>query len=378
MQYMSKLPQVGTTIFTVMSQLATEHNAINLSQGFPNFPVDPVLIDLLKTKASENVHQYAPMGGNPLLLGKIAQMVFEQYGRTIHPIDEVLVTAGATQAIFSIIQALVSAGEEVLILDPSYDCYEPPVILTGAIPVRLQLTDDFLPDWDRIRQTVNKKTKLLIINNPHNPSGRVWSENDFTQLESLMEQHPQLILLSDEVYEFITFEQMHISINQRPAISERAIIVSSFGKTFHITGWKIGYVVAPKHLMNEIKKVHQFVVFCVNSVAQATLVEYLDKVDVSKLGIFYQDKRDLFRELIKESRFSLLPSEGSYFQVASFDGISEETDVVFTKRMVVEHGVAAIPLSVFNANGRDLKLIRFCFAKDTETLTKAAARLCKI
>lgn len=378
MQTMSKLPQVGTTIFTVMSQLATEHSAINLSQGFPNFPVDPVLIDLLKAKASENVHQYAPMGGNPMLLGRIAQMVYEQYNRTVHPTDEILVTAGATQAIFSIIQALVSAGEEVIILDPSYDCYEPPVILTGAIPVRLSLTDDFLPDWDRIKQTVNKKTKLLIINNPHNPSGRVWNETDFLELESLMDQNPQLILLSDEVYEFITFEKKHISINQRPAISDRAVIVSSFGKTFHITGWKIGYLIAPKNLLNEIKKVHQFVVFCVNSVAQAVLAEYLDKVDVSKLGSFYQGKRDLFRELIKESRFKLLPSEGSYFQMASFEGISEETDVSFTKRMVVENGVAAIPLSVFNANGKDLKLIRFCFAKDTETLTKAAERLCMI
>lgn len=375
---MSKLPHIGTTIFSVMSQLANEHQAINLSQGFPNFPVDPILIDLLKRKADDNVHQYAPMGGNPTLLGKIAHMVYEQYGRTVHPSEEILVTAGATQAIFSIIQALVSAGEEVLILDPSYDCYEPPVILTGAKPIRISLSDDFLPDWGRIRQAVNKKTKMLIINNPHNPSGRVWKESDFNELESIMEQNPQLILLSDEVYEFITFEQKHISVNQRPAIADRSVIVSSFGKTFHITGWKIGYIVAPKHLLNEVKKVHQFLVFCVNSVAQAALADYLDQVNVATLGIFYQEKRDLFRELIKESRFKLLPSEGSYFQVASFEGISDDSDVEFTKKMVVEHGVASIPLSVFNSNGKDNKLIRFCFAKDTETLTKAAERLCKI
>jgi methionine aminotransferase len=375
---MSKLPHVGTTIFTVMSQLANEHQAINLSQGFPNFPVDPVLLDILRSKATENVHQYAPMGGNPPLLGKIAQMVQDQYGRSVHPAEEVLVTAGATQAIFSIIQALVSTGEEVVILDPSYDCYEPPIILTGAIPVRLSLKDDFLPDWERIRQVVNKKTRMLIINNPHNPSGRVWKDADFIELEALMEQNPQLILLSDEVYEFITFERKHISINQRPNISNRSVIVSSFGKTFHITGWKMGYIVAPQNLMIEIKKVHQFVVFCVNSLAQATLAEYLDKVDVSKLGSFYQEKRDLFRELIKASRFKLLPSEGSYFQVASFEDISDETDVAFTKRLVVENGVATIPISVFNADGKDQKLIRFCFAKDTETLTQAAERLCKI
>jgi methionine aminotransferase len=375
---MSKLPKVGTTIFTVMSQMANEYGAINLSQGFPNFPVDERLTEILRQKANENVHQYAPMGGNPVLLERVAEVIQQQYGRTCLPSDEILVTAGATQAIFAIIQALVAAGEEVLILDPSYDCYEPPVVLTGARPVRIPLSDDFMPDWDQIFSAVNSRTKLLIINNPHNPSGRVWKAEDLTKLEELVEKNPGLIILSDEVYEFITFEQKHISLNSREKLRDRSVIVSSFGKTFHITGWKVGYVVAPKSRMTEIKKVHQFLVFCVNSVAQASLAEYMKLVDVSELGAFYQEKRDFFREQIAGSRFRLLPSEGSYFQLASYEAISDLSDLEFTRSLAVNHGVAAIPLSVFNEDGRDQKLIRFCFAKDNETLTKAAERLCRI
>jgi methionine aminotransferase len=361
-----------------MSQLANEHGAINLSQGFPNFPVDSQLTDILKNIAADNIHQYAPMGGYPPLQIKIAELVNRQYQRIIHPSDEVLITAGATQAIFAIIQALVNTNEEVVILDPSYDCYEPPIILTGAKPVRIQLDDAFMPDWQRITDAVNERTRMIIINNPHNPSGRIWTESDFLQLENLLDKYPQLLVLSDEVYEYITFETKHISVNTREKIRSRSIIVSSFGKTFHITGWKIGYIVAPIALMIEIKKVHQFLVFCVNSVAQVALSQYLDKVDVAQLGAFYQDKRDLFRSLISTSRFELLPSEGSYFQVASYAQISNESDVEFTKRLVIEHGVASIPMSVFNASGKDQKLIRFCFAKDTETLTNAAKRLCEI
>lgn len=375
---MSKLPQVGTTIFTVMSKLAVEHNAINLSQGFPNFPVDEKLTDILGRIAKDPIHQYAPMAGNPALLTKIGGMIERCYGRQNDPGTELLVTAGATQAIFAAIQALVNTGEEVIILDPSYDCYEPPVILTGAKPVRIPLSDDFTPDWDRIESAMNSRTRILIVNNPHNPSGRILNEADLTRLEQLMEKFPKVILLSDEVYEFITFEVRHISVNTRKNLRDRSVIVSSFGKTFHITGWKIGYMIAPENLMAEIKKVHQFLVFCVNSVAQVALAEYLDHVDVMKLGDFYMEKRDLFRELLKDSRFELLPSEGSYFQLASYRSISDEKDTEFCKRLVLEHGVATIPLSVFNADGKDQKLIRFCFAKDEETLTKAAERLCRI
>ena len=375
---MSKLPKVGTTIFTVMSQMANEYGAVNLSQGFPNFPVDPKLKNLLIEKAQEEVHQYAPMAGLPSLLNAVSKMINDQYGRSVEPNSELLITAGATQAIYTTIQALVNVGDEVIILDPSYDCYEPPVVLSGAKPIRLPLNEHFLPDWEKIYDQVSVRTRMLIINNPHNPSGRVWNEGDFDALEQLMAAYPNLILLSDEVYEFITFEKKHISVNERPALKDKSIIVSSFGKTFHITGWKIGYLVAPGELMTEIKKVHQFLVFCVNSVAQSTLSTYLSVVNVGDLGQFYQQKRDQFQSLIKDSRFELLPSEGTYFQVASYKAISNEGDVDFTKRLIKEHGVAAIPISVFNDNSEDRKLIRFCFAKDDQTLIKAAEQLCKI
>lgn len=375
---MSKLPNVGTTIFSVMSKLATDNNAINLAQGFPNFPVDEQLTTILEGISNDPVHQYAPMAGNSALLHKIGQLIETSYGRQNIPEKELLVTAGATQGIFTILQALAGNGDEVIILDPSYDCYEPAVILCGAQPVRIGLKVDFTPDWDLVERTMNNKTKILIINNPHNPSGKVFTENDLVQLETILAKFPDVILLSDEVYEFITFENKHISVNSRKNLLERSVIVSSFGKTFHITGWKVGYLIAPEKLMEEIKKVHQFLVFSVNSVAQAVLSKYLDKVEVSKLGSFYQEKRDLFKNLMEKSRFDFLPSEGTYFQLASYSGISSENDLDFCKRMVIEYGVAAIPLSVFNADKRDLNLIRFCFAKDAETLTKAAEKLCRI
>ncbi len=378
MNFESKLPHVGTTIFTVMSKLATEHKAINLSQGFPNFPIDPILEEIIKKKASENVHQYAPMAGLPVLLDQISALVYKQYNRKIDPQSELLVTAGATQAIFTTIQALVHTGEEVIILDPSYDCYESPVILAGAKPVRIPLNEHFLPDWNRIRSLVTNKTRLIITNNPHNPSGTMWRKEDMVELENLVQKNPKLLVLSDEVYEYITFENKHLSVNYSEILRARSIITSSFGKTFHITGWKIGYIVAPEVIMNEIKKVHQFLVFCVNSLAQASLAEYMNRVNVHELGQFYQQKRDGFRNQLKNSRFELLPCEGTYFQLASYGEISDENDVDFAKRLVLEHGVATIPLSVFNANGEDRKMLRFCFAKDENTIQQAAEKLCKI
>ena len=375
---MSKLPLVGTTIFTVMSKLATEHNAINLSQGFPNFPVDEKLTEILKSIATESVHQYLPMAGYGPLMDRIGQTIKTSYNRSIETSTELLITAGATQGIYTAIQAFIHFGEEVIILDPSYDCYEPAVILAGGKPIHVSLNDDFTVDWNKVEAAFTAKTKMIIVNNPQNPSGTVLSIQDIEHLETILDKHPNALLLSDEVYEYITFEEKHISANTREKLKEKSIIVSSFGKTFHITGWKIGYLVAPECLMIEIKKVHQFLVFCVNSVAQVALSKYMDQVDVSQLGSFYQDKRDLFRNLIKDSRFELLKSQGSYFQVASYASISNESDVDFTKRLVLEHGVATIPMSVFNADGKDNKLIRFCYAKDTETLTKASERLCKI
>jgi methionine transaminase len=375
---MSKLPKVGTTIFTVMSKLAVEQEAINLSQGFPNFPVDKRLTDIVASISSESVHQYMPMAGYPPLLEMIGRTINESYDRIVDPQQEILITAGATQGIFTTIQAFVGQGEEVIILDPSYDCYEPAVILSGGVPIRIPLNSDFTPNWDRIEDSFSDQTKMIIVNNPHNPSGRILNTSDLERLELILDKFPNVLLISDEVYEYITFEEKHISANSRSKLKEKTIVISSFGKTFHITGWKIGYLVAPLHLMGEIKKVHQFLVFSLNSIAQVALAQYLDVVNVNDLGAFYQEKRDFFKEVMKESRFKLLPSEGSYFQVASYSNISSESDVDFAKRLVMEHGVAAIPMSVFNADGRDDKLVRFCYAKDEETLTKAAERLCKI
>ncbi|GGA80894.1 aminotransferase [Flavobacterium palustre] len=358
--------------------MATEYNAINLSQGFPNFPVDEKLTDIVAELAKEDVHQYTPMAGYPPLLTKIAALVNDSYQRTAQTETEILVTTGATQGIFTSIQALVENEDEVIILDPCYDSYEAPVLLCNAKPVRVSLNDDYTPNWKTIEAACTSKTKMIIINNPHNPTGKILTKTDFEALEKILEKFPKIILLSDEVYEYITFEQKHISVHTRKLLRNRAIVVSSFGKTFHITGWKVGYLVAPEHLMKEIKKVHQFLVFSVNSVAQAAISNYLDIVSVDEIGDFYQEKRDYFRQLLSKSRFKLLPCEGTYFQVVSYAAISNENDVDFCKRLITEHGVAAIPISNFYENGKDLHLIRFCFAKDNATLEEAARRLCKI
>jgi methionine aminotransferase len=375
---MSKLPHVGTTIFSVMSKMAVEHQAINLSQGFPNFPVDEILLEILRETTAENVHQYAPMPGHPFLMEELVKLTQKSYQRTINSATELLVTAGATQAIFTCIQALVHHGEEVIVLDPSYDCYDPAIVLAGAKPVHVRMNDDFTVNWDKVEAACTSKTTMLIVNNPHNPSGRILSEADIVELERILEKYASIKLLSDEVYEYITFEQKHISANSREKLKNRSIIVSSFGKTFHITGWKMGYMIAPEAWMIEIKKVHQFLVFCVNSLAQVTLAKYLQQKEVANLGAFYHEKRDYFRNLLKDSRFDLLPSEGSYFQTCSYAALSTEKDTVFVEQLVKEHGVAAIPFSAFYEDGFDNKMIRFCFAKDNTTLEQAAEKLCKI
>lgn len=375
---MSKLPNITTSIFTIMSQLANEHGAINLSQGFPNFPVDERLKNIVSKWAKEEVHQYLPMAGFPPLLEKIAQLTYSSYGRKVNPLTEILITAGATEGIFATIQALVHPKEEVIILDPSYDCYETPILLCNAIPKRIPLNDDFTPNWELIGSTMNTKTRMIIINNPHNPTGRIWSESDFVQLEKLLDLYPNAIVLSDEVYEYITFENLHISVHQREKLRAKSVSISSFGKSFHITGWKIGYVIASEDLMREIKKVHQFLVFSVNSIAQYSINDYMEVVDVKQLGQFYQNKRDFFRNLMAETPFELLPCEGSYFQIASYKNFSSENDIDFTKKLVTELGVAAIPLSPFYADAEQTQCVRFCFAKEEETLKKAVERLQKL
>jgi methionine aminotransferase len=318
------------------------------------------------------------MSGYPPLLSKIAELIKNSYGRNTQAETEILVTAGATQGIFTTILALVETEDEVIILDPSYDSYEAPVLLCKAKPVRVDLNNDYTPNWERIEKACTSKTKMIIINNPHNPTGKILNHSDFESLETILQKFPNLIVLSDEVYEYITFEEKHISAHTREKLLHRCVMVSSFGKSFHVTGWKIGYLVAPENLMTEIKKVHQFLVFSVNSICQVAISEYLDLVSVEEIRGFYQEKRDYFRNLIRNSRFELMPCEGTYFQVVSYASISDEADVDFCKRLIIEHGVAAIPISTFYADKKDLKLIRFCFAKDNATLEEAAKRLCAI
>lgn len=375
---MSKLPNVTTSIFAIMTKMATENNAINLAQGFPNFAVDEKLAAIVAEVVKKDVHQYLPISGYPPLLTKIAKLILDFYQRVVLTESEILVTTGATQALFTTILALIKKDDEVIILDPSFDNYEAPTLLCNAKAIRVELNEDYSPNWERIESVITNKTRMLIINSPHNPTGKIWRENDFVALENLLEKYPNILLLSDEVYEFISFEEKHISIHSRKKIVERSIIVSSFGKSFHITGWRIGYLAAPEYLMKEIKKVHQYLVFSVNSLAQVAISDYLDVVSVNELGKFYQKKRDYFRKLLQNSKFELMPCEGTYFQTVSYKAISNENDLDFCKRLVTEYGVAAIPISAFYADGKDLKLIRFCFAKDDKTLEKAAKRLCAI
>ncbi|WP_299157779.1 methionine aminotransferase [uncultured Tenacibaculum sp.] len=372
---MSKLPNTTASIFSVMSLLAKEHNAINLSQGFPNFPVDERLLEISKRLLTANIHQYTPMAGLPSLLEKIALLTKKNYQRQLNVSSELLVTSGATQGIYTTINAFVTNGDEVIILDPSYDSYEPSVLVAGGKPVRISLNDDYSPNFNRIEAAITSKTKLIIINNPHNPTGKIWKEEELEALEILLERHPNILLLSDEVYEYISFKHPHISINTRPKLVDRTIIASSFGKSLHVTGWKVGYLIAPERLMKEIKKIHQFLVFSVNSISQHVISEYLDIVDFSEIAKMYARKRKLFQDLLKNSRFELLPSEGTYFQVVNYTKISTKSDMEFAKDLITEHGVAAIPISVFNKNATDKKMLRFCFAKTDETLIAAANKL---
>jgi methionine aminotransferase len=380
MNHISKLPNISTTIFTVMSQLAAKENAINLSQGFPNFPSDPKLIEMVQQALHENYNQYAPMPGALILREAIAEKMEYMYQRTYNPETEITVTAGATQAIFTIISAFVRPTDEVIIFTPAYDCYAPAVEVHGGkvIPIQLKGTA-FAIDWNEVRAKINTKTKLMIINTPHNPSGTILSKADLLELSSILE-NTNIILLSDEVYEHIIFDgAQHESAALYPKLAERAFITASFGKTFHNTGWKMGYCVAPKELMDEFKKVHQFNVFSVNHPMQIGIGKYLQHPEnYVGLPAFFQRKRDYFLNAIKDSRFTWKPSQGTYFQVLSYENITDELDTEFAKRLTREHKIASIPLSVFNTNKEDHKLLRFCFAKTEETLSQAAKILNKI
>lgn len=380
MQHQSKLPNVGTTIFTVMSALAKEHNAINLSQGFPNYPSSQKLNDLVADAMQNGYNQYAPMAGNLDLRLAISNKYQLLYKSTYHPEDEITVTAGATQAIYTIISAFVRSGDEVIIFKPAYDCYQPAIEVNGGKTVSVQLSaPHYKVNWDEVASKLSSKTKMIIINTPHNPSGTIWSEQDMLQLQKLTKD-TNIIALSDEVYEHIVFDgEQHHSVCKFPDLKGRSFITASFGKTFHNTGWKIGYCCGPKNLMMEFRKVHQFNVFSVNHPMQKGIADYMQDAE-TYLGLndFFQQKRDLFLNLISESRFKFKPSIGTYFQVLDYSDITDEHDVDFAKRLTREFKIASIPLSVFNDNDKDDNVLRFCFAKTDETLVRAAEILCKI
>jgi len=377
----SKLPAIGTTIFTVMSKLAQENNAINLSQGFPDFNCSDKLIELVYQYMKMGYNQYPPMQGVMALRETIAEMIEGLYGTSYNPETEINITAGATQAIYTAISAFVREGDEVIVFEPAYDCYVPAIEMNGgkAVYAKLKL-NSFSIDWQMVKKLINHRTRMIVINTPHNPTGAIFKENDLKELEKLT-RDTDIIVLSDEVYEHMYFnEEKHWSVVRSKTLAERSILVSSFGKTVHTTGWKIGYVAAPANLMAEFRKVHQFLVFTCNHPIQLALADFLKEKDTYlEVKNFYKQKRDLFARLIRGSRFSFEPSAGTYFQLLDYSTISQEKDTEFAIRLTKEHKIASVPLSVFYHKPDDsAKLLRFCFAKKDETLERAAEVLCKL
>lgn len=376
----SKLPDVGVTIFTVMSKLSNDHNAINLSQGFPDFDVHPDLLDLVNKYMRSGHNQYAPMQGVSILREMIAEKVMKLYSAGYDPGSEITVTSGATEALFAAITAVVHQGDEVIVLEPAFDSYVPAIKLNGGIPVYIKFKfPEYRIDWDEVKQAVTSKTRLIILNSPHNPTGAVWSHEDIAALKHIV-MDTEVLILSDEVYEHIIFDGLgHESISRHPELVSRSFVISSFGKTYHTTGWKIGYCLAPAVLSKEFQKVHQFLTFASNTPIQLAYAEFMRNRDVYlNLSNFYQRKRDRFLTLIEKSRFKPIPCYGTYFQMLDYSEISDESDVEFSKRLIIEHGVASIPPSAFYHQKDDHNVLRFCFAKKDETLNKAAEKLCQI
>jgi methionine aminotransferase len=381
MQISTKLPKVGTTIFTVMSQLATEHKAVNLGQGFPDFEGPQALRDALNDAMNAGRNQYAPMTGIPKLREQIALKTERIYGRKVSADTEITVTSGATEALFAAIAATVRAGEEVIVLDPCYDSYEPAIELSGgkAVHVPLKLPD-FSVDWQRVKDAVTARTRMIIINSPHNPSGAVLSADDLDTLAAIT-RDTEIFVLSDEVYEHIIFDGLaHQSVLRHAELSARSFVVSSFGKTYHCTGWKVGYCIAPPTLSAEFRKVHQYLTFCTFNPAQWAFADILesDPQHYLDLPAFYQTKRDYFRNLLKPSKFKLLPVRGAYFQLVDYSAIAQNDDLNFCEWLIREAGVAAIPVSAFYETPPDAKIVRLCFAKNDDTLNAAAQRLCRL
>jgi len=373
----SKLPGVGTTIFSVMSKLATAHHAINLSQGFPDYPCDPILVELVNKAMKDGFNQYAPMTGNHLLNETIAQKVESLYQVKYNPETEITVTAGGTQAIFTALTSIINSGDEVIIFEPAYDCYAPTVRLLGGLVKTYELSPpSYGIDWDMVKKLFTSRTRMIILNSPQNPTGSILSDEDMKALIKLI-SGTDILILSDEVYEHLIYDgEKHNSVMLYPELKERSFIVASFGKLLHATGWKLGYCLAPELLMKEFRKVHQFNVFSVNSAMQQAIAQYLQEPNhYNQIGLFFEQKRNYFRTLLSESRFELLPCKGSYFQCVSYAKVSDEKDTDFSIRLIKEFGVASIPVSAFYQKAIDHKIIRFCFAKENSTLALAAEKL---
>lgn len=376
----TKLPAVGTTIFTVMSALATEHKAVNLGQGFPDFDCDPKLVEAVNTAMTAGLNQYPPMAGVGVLRDAVAIKITSLHGKNYDSASEITITAGATQSIITAILAIVHPGDEVIVLEPCYDSYVPNIELAGGIVVRVPLTPGtFRPDFDKISAAISAKTRAIIINSPHNPSATIWRKEDMLKLQEVLAP-TDVLLISDEVYEHMVYDgQEHQSAARFPGLAARAFIVSSFGKTYHVTGWKVGFVAAPAVLSAEFRKVHQFNVFTVNTPVQYGLASYMgDAQPYLTLPAFYQRKRDLFKAGLAHTKFKILPTTGSYFQCVDMSEISDLSEADFCKWLTTEIGVAAIPLSAFYGNGFDQRIVRFCFAKKDETLNLALVKLKKL
>ncbi len=377
----SKLPTVGTTIFTVMSRLAEEHRAVNLSQGFPDFQPPAGLLERVAAHLPGRCHQYAPMPGSVPLRAAISAKVADLYGVAADPDAEITVTSGATEAIFCAIQALVRRDDEVIVLDPCYDSYEPSVTLAGGRTIHVPLTlPDFAIDWERLGASLSDRTRLVIVNSPHNPSGALLQRPDHDRLAELLSPY-DCYLLSDEVYEHVVFDgRKHATVLAHPELAPRSLAVFSFGKTYHATGWKLGYCIAPRELTAELRRVHQYVTFASTAPLQAALADYLAEHPEHHLGLpaFYQERRDYFQELLEHTQFKVRPAAGTYFQLADYRAISDLPDVEFARWLTIEHGVATIPISVFYREPPATRLVRFCFAKHDATLDEAARRLRKL
>ena len=376
----TKLPSVGTTIFTVMSSLATECKAINLSQGFPNFPASEELISLVNKYMKMGYNQYAPMMGVKELRETISEKTTNLYNVNYHPDSEITITSGGTEALFAAISAVVKTGDEAIVFEPAYDSYIPAIELNGGIPVYITLKyPDYKIDWNEVKNKISKKTKLIIVNTPHNPTGSILNETDLKELIDIV-QNSNIFLISDEVYEHIIFEgQKHHSLMTSPELQQRSFIIGSFGKTFHVTGWKTGFCLAPKELTTEFRKIHQFLTFSTFTPLQYALAEFLkNPANYNSVPSFYEKKRNTFLESVKNSRFTFKPSKGSYFQNLCYSDISNEYDYDLALRLTKEIGVASIPLSVFFHDKKDEKILRFCFAKDDETLFRAGEKLSKL